>query len=243
MKFTSQNPMQCIQNIIKNIESIQKDKNIEYLRPKNPNGAYSTFISYARKDDSNIERENIVNCIEKQFNTNNQNNIYQLFRDRNDLKYGDSIDSFMTHIGVGKTVIRVISHKYLTSIFCMIEAYRMQTYMDNDKRIYTVVMNDADIHSNDSIKKYKDYWFNECQTILNDPTKLGNGNYDDYVKIYRFIDTFIAEIKDQVYLELAYTDVNKKSDTIEPAEFTINDTKKPEFEQFLSNVFSKMQEQ
>ncbi|MBW4362053.1 toll/interleukin-1 receptor domain-containing protein [Flavobacterium taihuense] len=243
MKFTSQNPMQCIQNIIRNIESIQKDKNIQYLRPKNPNGAYSTFISYARKDDSNIERENIVNYIEKQFNTNNQNNIYQLFRDRNDLKYGDSIDSFMTHIGVGKTVIRVISHKYLTSIFCMIEAYRMQTYMDNDKRIYTIVMDDADIHSKDSIKKYKDYWFNECQTILNDPTKLGNGNYDDYVKIYRFIDTFIAEIKDQVHLQLAYTDVNKKNDLIAPSEYTINDTKKPEFEQFLSNVFSKMQEQ
>lgn len=239
MKFTSQNPMQCIHNIIEYCEK----ENPGSLRPKNINGAYSTFLSYAHKDDSNTERENIVNYIEKQFNAKNLNNTFQLFRDRDDLKYGNSIDSFMTHIGIGKTVIRIISHKYLTSVYCMKEAYRMHTYTDKEQRIFTVVMNDADIHSVNSVKKYKDYWFNECQSILQDPTKLEKSNYDEYVSIYRFIDEFMAEVLDQKYLELNYTDVSKSSDTIEPEEFIISDAKKAEFEQFLSDVFNKMQEQ
>ncbi|WP_309640704.1 toll/interleukin-1 receptor domain-containing protein [Flavobacterium sp.] len=239
MKFTSENPMQCIHNIIEYCE----EKNSESLRPKNPNGTYSTFISYARKDETNPDRENVVDLIEKKFNEYNQNDLFQLFRDRNDLKYGDSISSFMTHIGIGKSVIRIISHKYLTSIYCMIEAYRMHIYNDKDRRIFTIIMNDAEIHAEDSIQKYKAYWLDKCQTILKDPTKLASGNYDDYVSIYRFIDTFIDELKDQIYLDLAYVDIYKKEEATEPVEWSINETKKDDFEKFINGVFTKMQEQ
>lgn len=238
MKFTAQNPIQCIHNIIEYCE----EESPGSLRPKNPNGAYSTFISYAHKDDNNSERENIVNYIEKQFNLNNQNNTFQLFRDKDDLKYGHSIDSFMTHIGIGKTVIRVITHKYLTSVYCMKEAYRMHAYSDKDKRIFTVVMNDADIHSKDGPNKYKDYWFKECQSILQDPSKLEKSNYDEYVNIYRYIDSFIAEVLDQKYLQLDYADI-KSNESADSVDYIITDTKKGDFEQFLSDVFNKMQEQ
>ena len=238
MKFTAQNPIQCIHNIIEYCE----EESPGSLRPKNPNGAYSTFISYAHKDDNNSERENIVNYIEKQFNLNNQNNTFQLFRDKDDLKYGHSIDSFMTHIGIGKTVIRVITHKYLTSVYCMKEAYRMHTYSDKDKRIFTVVMNDADIHSKDGPNKYKDYWFKECQSILQDPSRLEKSNYDEYVNIYRYIDNFIAEVLDQKYLQLDYADI-KSNESADAVDYIITDTKKGDFEQFLSDVFNKMQEQ
>ncbi|MBF4516994.1 toll/interleukin-1 receptor domain-containing protein [Flavobacterium sp. ANB] len=241
MKFTAENPIQCIHNIIKCCEQID----LESLRTRNENSAYSTFISYARKDDSNLERENIVNLIEDKFKNNvcNQNNLFQLFRDRNDLKYGDSIDSFMTHIGIGKSVIRVISHKYLTSIYCMIEAYRIHNYSDEDKRIFTIIMSDADIHSTDSISKYKKYWFDKCQIILKDQTKLSNGNYDDYVSIYRFIDTFLAELADQIYLDLDYSDIYIKDTTILPQEFIIKDSKKQKFEEFIQEVCTTMKKQ
>jgi hypothetical protein len=104
-------------------------------------------------------------------------------------------------------------------------------------------MDDADIHSDDSIKKYKQYWFDKCQTILKDPTMLANGNYDDYVKIYRFIDTFIDQLKDEVYLDVAYADICNKASGTEPAMLDIVDGKKQGFDQFLNKVFTKMEEQ
>lgn len=235
MKFTAENPMQCIHNVIAYCEKESSGS----MREKNTNGSYSTFISYARNDQTNENRENIVNLIEQKFTTLNQGGLFQLFRDRNDLKFGDSIDSFMTHIGIGKIVIRVISHKYLTSIYCMVEACRMTKYNDKDKRILTIVMNDANIDADDSIKKYKEYWFNECQTILEDPTKLNNGNYDDYVMVYRNIDQIIYNIKDQVYLALDYTDVIQNPGA---SEIAIAESKKADFDAFMNEVFTKIQE-
>jgi hypothetical protein len=235
MKFTAENPMQCIHNVIAYCEKESSGS----MREKNTNGSYSTFISYARNDQTNENRENIVNLIEQKFTALNQDGLFQLFRDRNDLKFGDSIDSFMTHIGIGKIVIRVISHKYLTSIYCMVEACRMTKYNDKDKRIQTIVMNDANIDADDSIKKYKEYWFNECQTILEDPTKLNNGNYDDYVMVYRNIDQIIYNIKDQVYLALDYADVTQ---TPGASQITIAESKKFDFDAFMNEVFTKIQE-
>lgn len=233
MKFTSDNPMQCLHNIIECCENEHKNT----LRPKDPNGSYSTFVSYARKDDKNPERENVVDLIQQCFTENANGSLFSLFRDRKDLKYGDSIDSFMTHIGVGKTVIRVISDKYLKSIYCMIEAYRIQHYKDDDKRVFTIVMNDADIHSADSIEKYKQYWFDQCQDLLKNPSQLENGCYDDYVTVYRFIDNFITTLKDQVYLNLDYTHVTKVAGE---TSVTILDTKKPEFDVFMDQVLAKL---
>jgi hypothetical protein len=128
MNFTTENSMECIHNIIKRCGN--------RLRKPSPTGRYSTFISYAWNDkvnnnkpgvELNDKRENIVNLIQQEFKCEEDGgiNLYTLFRDRNDLNYGDSIDSFMHTIGAGKSVIIVVTDKYLKSEYCMIEALRV----------------------------------------------------------------------------------------------------------------------
>lgn len=235
MKFISENPMQCMHNII---EFCEKD-NPQSLRKKSPNSAYSTFVSYARNGQNNPNRENIVDLIEATIKECNTDGLLQLFRDRNDLEFGGSIDAFMTYIGVGKIVIRVISDKYLKSIYCMTEACRMKKYKDEDKRIFTIVMNDADINSDDGIKKYKEYWLLEGKKIWDDETKLNNCNSEDYVCAYKYIDQFIYEIKSQLYLSFDYNDIVKNPAT---NEISLSENKKAEFEDFMKQICLKMKQ-
>lgn len=234
MQFAPENPSQCIQTIIEICETDSPGS----LREKNANGVFSTFISYARKDDSNPDREAIVDLFQKDFQTD-KSSMFQLFRDRVDLSFGDGIDSYMTRIGMGKTVLVVVSDKYLKSIYCMVEAIRIHKYQDKDKRIFTIVMEDADIHDVKEASVYKTYWLEQCQLILKDPSKLENGRYDDYVNVYRFIDEFIAKVKDAIYLGLKYSEIARDAAS---GELILAESKKPEYQNFLNAVMNKLKE-
>ncbi len=236
MEFTMENPYQCMLNIIKACEEKLKSNPValaKSVRAKNPNANYSTFVSYARSDDGNQHRENIVDLIEKDM-IPGADSLFQLFRDRKDISYGDSIDSYMTRIGMGKTVIRVISEKYLTSIYCMVEALRISEYKDVDKRVFTIVMEDATLDPAGSTR-YKEYWLNQCQTILGDANKLEHGRFDQYVRVYRFIDAFIDEINNELHLKLRYDEITKDGSTVK-----LSDARKAEYDEFLDRVVKKM---
>jgi hypothetical protein len=236
MDFTPENPSQCIGNILKRCG--------DQVRKASPTGIYSTFVSYAWSDSSNTERENIVNLSEQKFKEQKEN-LFTLFRDRKDLTYGDSIDSFMHTIGSGKTVILVVSDKYLRSKYCMIEALRVSNYADKEKRIFIILMADAaktikDDEAKDELDKtYKKHWWDECQRLLKDPNKLGREEFDNCVKIFGFVDKFITNMKDKLNLSLDYPDVFKS-----PAsnKYEINNRKKAEFDAFIKSVLSKMKE-
>lgn len=165
-------------------------------------------------------REFVVDQIEKKLHAAG----VTVFRDKKEMTYGDSIDSFMTRIGTGKAVIRVVSDKYLKSRYCMDEALRIRRYADNEKRVFTIVLKDdidlqfaenngkGDINltDEDSIL-YKQYWETMVENIYG---KINSGisnvldkertkkNFSIYIDIYDYIMDFIAGIKDEVHSEL-----------------------------------------
>jgi TIR domain/SIR2-like domain len=230
--FTSDNPMQAMTRLV-----TQCNNSNLALRSFTGLGSHSLFVSYAWKDkESNepVNRETVVDWLEKRSALSEMKTLL-FFRDHNDLKFGDSIDSFMTRIGKGKIVIRVISDKYLKSRYCMTEALRMENYRDDDKRIISIIWEDANLENEIS---YRDFWREKCQHILEDiEKKLDNDNYDHAVHIYRFITSFINKVKDEVHLRISKNDFITDPVT---GELNITEARKADYEQFISTVITKI---
>lgn len=229
--FTNDNPMQSIGRLIS-----ECNNNTEALRDIQSLGAYSLFVSYAWKDKdapAGANRETFVDWSEK-FSMLSQVRSLRYYRDHKDLKFGDSIDSFMTRIGKGKILIRVISDKYLKSRYCMTEALRMDKYRDDEQRILTVIWEDANLENE---IMYRDYWREKCQSILEDiAAKIDNDNYDHAVHIYRFLPKFINRLKDEISLRIGKNDF-----TIgESGEIEIISERKSEFEHFINTIIDKV---
>ena len=228
--FTPDNPMQAIGRLIN-----ECNNNTEALRDIQSLGAYSLFVSYAWQDKdapAEVSRETFVDWSEK-FSGLSQVKSLRFYRDHKDLKFGDSIDSFMTRIGKGKILIRVISDKYLKSRYCMTEALRMDKYRDDEQRIFTVIWEDVNLE-NEIV--YRDYWREKCQSILEDiEKKLDNDNYDYAVDIYRFLPRFINGLKDEISLV-----VGKNDFAVVDGEIEIIDNRKEKFEQFINAIIGKI---
>lgn len=229
--FTNDNPMQAVERLIKECKN-----NPDALRDIEGLGAHSLFVSYAWKDKDmiGVNRETFIDWSEK-FSELSQVKSLRFFRDHNDLKFGDSIDSFMTRIGKGKILIRVISDKYLKSRYCMTEALRMDKYRDDERRILTVVWEDINLENE---IMYREYWREKCQSILeNIEKKLDNDNYDHAVDIYRFLPRFINGLKDEINLRIGKNDFTINDQT---GEIEIINKRKEEFEQFVNSIIGKI---
>jgi hypothetical protein len=207
------------------------------LRELNSHSSSSLFVSYAwrDKDAEAVNRETVVDCIEKDEELTSIKTLL-FYRDHNDLSFGDSIDSFMTRIGMGKTVIRVISDKYLQSRYCMTEAMRINSYRDDEKRVFNIVWEDAEL---DNEIRYRDYWLAKSQAILQDlEKKLDNDNYDHAVQIYRFLPKFINDLKDKIGLRVGKADFEEDA----TGQVTITAAKKEEFSSFIKKITSKLKD-
>ncbi len=229
--FGTDNPMQAISRLIS-----ECDNSTDALREINSPGAYSLFVSYAWKDmdAATVNRETIVDWLEKQSGLTELDGLL-FFRDHNDLSFGDSIDSFMTRIGKGKTVIRVISDKYLRSRYCMIEAMRIARYRNDEQRVFTIIWEDADLENEIT---YRDHWRNKSQEILeNIDKKLDNDNYDHAVQIYRFITPFINSLKDEISLRVGKDDFETDAGT---GGLKIVADKRETFTKFIELISSKL---
>jgi hypothetical protein len=178
---------------------------------------YHGLPASGNNDDAKMKllynREEVVKILEEKLKENG----IRVFKDKNEMTYGDSIDSFMNRIGTGKAVLRVVSDKYLKSRYCMDEALRIHKYAGNDKRVFTLILKDdvdIDLADGESIR-YKQYWQNVTETIFGkldsafssqidrDREKM---NYGVYIHIYDYIMGFIGEIKDELRLELNNSD-------------------------------------
>lgn len=233
--FAKDNPAQAIEKIIKECN----DSEVA-LRPKNANSSYSLFVSYAWADEemskTEANRETVVNWIEKCFKDAKEDQVL-FFRDHNDLGYGESIDSFMTRIGKGKTVIRVISNKYIKSRYCMTEALRIYKYQDEEQRVFTVIWEDA---KPEDEMPYREFWRMKCQDILeNINDKLYNDKYDSTVDIYRFLNDFFKDAIDKVHLRVNQSDFIIDPQTGEP---DIAESSKEKFKDFFNTVISKIKD-
>ena len=229
--FSPDNPTQAVERLINACAG-----NHEALRdPKTPS-VYGLYVSYAwkdRDDPADITRETPVDWAQRHSKLYGVPSI-QFCRDRDEVSFGDSIDSFMTRIGKGKAVIRVISDEYLRSKYSMLESIRISQYNDDEQRVFNILWHDVDLN-NEIV--YRDFWKEECSRILEDiEKKLDNSSYDDSVRIYRFIIGFFNRLRDKIGLESVSGDfiIDQKDKGI-----GIIESRKKVYEEFIDKVIEK----
>lgn len=241
MIFTKENPTQSIERITRLCQ--EKEYN-HLLRDQLTFDNLSLFISYAWGDEesSSADWATITSLIKKFFKEKNIS--VQFLVDRDTLTYGDSIDSFMTRIGQGKSVVQVISDKYLKSVYCMTEALRISLYEDdgnkNFSRIFQIRWNDIQ-----EIEVYKEYWKNRFNEVferidktISDPVerqKIKN-EHMIYLDIHDYIETFHKSIKDKIGLNIAKEDFA----LITEGELSLKEKKNIEFTKFMETLVSSM---
>jgi len=108
------------------------------------------FVSYAWVDQSTA----VVDQLQKAF----EGCEVTLVRDRNELKYRDSIRDFMQRIGRGKCIVVVISKAYLKSKSCMFELTEIADHGEIRNRVFPVILEDANIYSAEGQLDYIEYW-------------------------------------------------------------------------------------
>lgn len=126
------------------------NNNVEQNASDPVNANSGIYISYAWGGDS----EKIVDLLDTEL----QKKSVKLTRDKRDLGYKGSIVGFMEDIGKGNKIIVVISEKYLKSENCMFELTQIYENKNFAKRIFPIVLEDADIYSPVSRIKYIKYW-------------------------------------------------------------------------------------
>src|SRR5688572_13099010 len=148
------------------------------------------FISYAWGQNREEIVDNIYNELSKDYNVT---------RDKVHLGYRGNIKSFMVKIGEGKAVIVVISDKYLRSKNCMFEALAIRGHGNLAKRIFPIILADANIYEVSNRIKYCNYWDKKILKLNNDIKKMNNQSFQKSIHeelnlfhdIRRFIDEFM----------------------------------------------------
>lgn len=161
----------------------------------------------------NYSREAVVNEIVRQFKE--LDSEAKVIRDKNEMTYGDNIDTFMSRIGNGKAIIRVISDKYLKSKFCMDEAFRINKNKGN-AQIFNIILSDikkSETAGNIDTIYYKEHWgkvINNIYSIIEKQNvdtiqkAIMKRDYNIYLDIYSFINQFLYEVGLTVNLNLPY---------------------------------------
>lgn len=161
------------------------------------------FLSYAWGGES----EQIVNDLDAAF----QQKGITLIRDKRDLDFKGMISGFMQRIGEGKAVVTVISDKYLKSPYCMFELLEIYRNLNFSKRIFPIVLEDADIFNYKKRLEYLEYWQNKKNELDQDIKKYGGDaitvigedykinikifdNYGEIVNILRDINSLTPDM-------------------------------------------------
>jgi internalin A len=115
------------------------------------------FVSYAWTTESKSIVDRVQQALE-------QHGI-RLIRDREEVRYKDSIREFMRRIGQCKCVIVVISEKYLKSENCMFEMVEVAKAQGLRERIFPIVLSDANIYKPVGRVRYVQHWEKEIQEL------------------------------------------------------------------------------
>ena len=111
------------------------------------------FVSYSWGGDS----EALVDEIQRRMAERG----VLITRDKNEIRYRDSIQQFMHRIGVGKCVIVILGKAYLESKNCMYELTQIASRPEFARRVYSIVMPDAGIFDAITRVRYVKYWENK----------------------------------------------------------------------------------
>ncbi|HYC92001.1 MAG TPA: COR domain-containing protein [Thermoanaerobaculia bacterium] len=153
------------------------------------------FVSYAW----NAESSEIVDRLQQ---TLGQQGI-RLIRDREEVRYRDSIRDFMRRIGQGKCVVVVISEKYLKSENCMFEMVEVEKARGLHERIFPIVLADADIYKATGRVRYVRYWEKQIReldkalkTVRGDNLTKLQEDLNVYAEIRRLFDGIADTLRD-----------------------------------------------
>jgi internalin A len=108
------------------------------------------YVSYSWAEES----RNVVDELEAAMASTG----LRLIRDRNDLGYKDRIRAFMQRIGRGESVILVLSRSYFESKSCMFELTEVARDSQFRRRVFPIVLRDADIYDGLGRIKHLRYW-------------------------------------------------------------------------------------
>jgi len=157
--------------------------------------APEVFVSYAWNDESKAIVDRLQQALGEQ-------NI-RLRRDREEVRYRDSIRDFMRRIGQGKCVVVVISEKYLKSENCMFELVEVAKAQGLRERIFPIVLSDANIYKPVGRVRYVHYWEEQIQeleealkTVRGDNLTKLQEELNLYAEIRRLFDGIADTLRD-----------------------------------------------
>ncbi|HKY54587.1 MAG TPA: TIR domain-containing protein, partial [Anaerolineales bacterium] len=151
-----------------------------------PDYEQAVFISYAWGEENEV----IVNQLDEAL----QGRGIKIIRDKRDLEYTGSIKNFMERIGAGDCVIVVISDKYLKSPNCMFELVEIAGNKQFGKRIFPVVLADANIYNWKGQLQYIKHWETQIKELNESLEGVGRAHLTG---IYEQLDLY-DRIRDNV---------------------------------------------
>ena len=167
----------------------------ELLTAETSAPAPEVFVSYGWTPESNA----IVDRIQEALSSSG----IRLLRDREEVRYRDSIREFMHRIGQGKCVVVVISEKYLKSENCMFELVEIAKNPGLRERIFPIVLADANIYKATGRINYVRYWEDEIQeldqalkTVRGDNLTKLQEDLNLYSEIRRLFDGITDTLRD-----------------------------------------------
>jgi hypothetical protein len=155
------------------------------------------YVSYAWAEEGNPDREAQVYALIAQARRKGVVIVW----DKDALKVGDRTSDFMRKIGGGDRVFIFLSHKYLTSPFCMNELFWIWKHSREDEsdflgcvRVYK--LDDARFEQFEDRLRYAKYWRSEHDR-LEEIVKgsLREVSEFDYRR-FRLMDQFVTNIGD-----------------------------------------------
>jgi internalin A len=149
------------------------------------------FVSYAWTDESTQLVDKLQDALAC--------HDIALLRDKDEIRYKDSIRGFMERIGRGKCIVVVLSKKYLESKNCMFELTEIAERGDIRHRVFPIVLPDSSIYNAISRVRYVKYW-EEKKAELDAAMKGVSGEnlegIRDELDLYAHIRSTIARITD-----------------------------------------------
>lgn len=157
--------------------------------------APEVFVSYAWSAESSAIVDQLQQALGQQG--------IRLIRDREEVRYRDSIRDFMRRIGQGKCVVVVISEKYLRSENCMYEMVEVAKALGLRERIFPIVLSDANIYKATGRIRYVRYWEDQIQeldealkTVRGDNLTKLQEDLNVYAEIRRLFDGIADTLRD-----------------------------------------------
>jgi GTPase SAR1 family protein len=157
--------------------------------------APEVFVSYAWNPESSAIVDRLQQALGQQG--------IRLIRDREEVRYRDSIRDFMRRIGTGKCVVVVISEKYLRSENCMFELVEVAKAQQLRERVFPIVLSDANIYRATGRVSYVQHWENEIRvldlalkTVRGDNLTKLQEDLNVYAEIRRLFDGIADMLRD-----------------------------------------------